>query len=180
MIQIFRLDKFKGQAEPCPKRLPIWMIIIAWAGGTIATASLALIGEWQDMMMILGSFGASCLLIFAYPRSPFAQPRSVIGGHCIATLTGLVFMSLFGVHWWSLATAVGTAIALMLLFRMPHPPAGSNQLIVMIGGASWQFLITPTLIGSVTLVLVALIYNNLTSDLKGNESKSRQYPTYWW
>lgn len=97
--------------------------------------------------MILGLFGASCLLMFAYPASPFAQPRNVIGGHVIATFTGLAFMALFGIHWWSLATAVGTAIALMLLFRMPHPPACSNPLIVMLGAVKWRFLITPTLLG---------------------------------
>lgn len=71
-----------------------------------------------------------------------------------------------------MATAVGTAIALMLIFRMPHPPAGSNPLIVMLGAVNWSFLITPTLIGSIVLVMVALIYNNL--------GKGKQYPTYWW
>ena len=86
-------------------------------------------------------------------------------------------MSLFGVHWWSMATAVGTAIALMLLLRVPHPPAGSNPVIVMLGGVSWQFLWTPTLLGSIVLVIVALIYNNSTS---GNDSGARRYPTYWW
>lgn len=70
---------------------------------------------------------------------PFAQPRNVIGGHVIATFTGLVFMTLFGIHWWSMAMAVGTAIALMLIFRMPHPPAGSNPLIVMLGAVNWSF-----------------------------------------
>lgn len=172
MSQFFMWNKLKGQAEICPKRLPIWMIAIAWLGGTIATATLALIGDWTKAIMILGSFGASCLLIFAYPNSPFAQPRNVIGGHLIATFTGLLFMALFGIHWWSMAAAVGTAIALMLLLRVPHPPAGSNPLIVMLGMVQWSFLITPTLIGSIILVLVALVYNNL--------GEGRQYPTYWW
>lgn len=168
-----------GQQDQCPQRLPLWSIAAAWLGASLATASLALLGSWQHVVMILGSFGASCLLMFAYPASPFAQPRNVVGGHVIATLTGLVFLNLFGVHWWSLATAVGTAIALMLLCRMPHPPAGSNPLIVMIGGVGWQFLLTPTLLGSVVLVLVALIYNNLANNLKGEQS-SKGYPTYWW
>jgi len=172
MNQFFNLDKLSGQIEHCPKRVPLWMVLIAWLGGTIATATLALIGGWTEAAMILGSFGASCLLIFAYPASPFAQPRNVIGGHVIATFTGLAFMTIFGIHWWSMATSVGTAIALMLLFRMPHPPAGSNPLIVMLGAVNWNFLITPTLIGSIVLVIVALIYNNL--------GVNKQYPTYWW
>ena len=109
--------------------------------------------------------------MFAYPQSPFAQPRNVIGGHFIATLTGLVFLAIFGVSWWAMALAVGTAIALMLLARMPHPPAGSNPLIVMLAGAGWDFLLMPTLAGSLILVAVALVYNNLGG---------RRYPTYWW
>lgn len=179
MRNLFALTKRKGHSVKCPARLPLWKIGIAWLGATLAIAVLSLVGDWQDAVMILGSFGASCLLIFAYPASPFAQPRNVIGGHFIASLTGLIFMSLFGVHWWSMATAVGTAIALMLLLRVPHPPAGSNPVIVMLGGVSWQFLWTPTLIGSIVLVLVALAYNNLLS-AKSDGSEKLQYPTYWW
>ena len=172
MHSFFNWHKLKNQTSQCPKRLPLSMIVIAWLGGTLATATLAMVGNEIALMMILGSFGASCLLIFAYPASPFAQPRNVIGGHFIATLTGLAFMTWFGIHWWSMAMAVGTAIALMLLCRMPHPPAGSNPLIVMLGAAKWNFLITPTLLGAIVLVMVALVYNNL--------GKDRQYPTYWW
>ncbi len=172
MHPFFNLYKLKGQTSQCPKRLPLSTIVIAWLGGTLATATLAILGNGVELIMILGSFGASCLLIFAYPVSPFAQPRNVIGGHFIATFTGLAFMTLFGIHWWSMAMAVGTAIALMLICRMPHPPAGSNPLIVMLGAVKWGFLITPTLLGAIVLVMIALVYNNL--------GKDRQYPTYWW
>ena len=172
MHSFFNWHKLNGQISPCPTRLSLSMIAMAGLGGAIATATLVILGSSIETVMILGSFGASCLLIFAYPASPFAQPRNVIGGHFIATLTGLVFMTLFGIHWWSMASAVGAAIALMLLLRMPHPPAGSNPLIVMLGAANWSFLITPTLLGSIILVIVALIYNNL--------GVNKQYPTYWW
>ena len=66
------LTKIKGQQIPSPKRLPLWQILLAWVGGTLAIAILALLGDWQNAAMILGSFGASCLLLFAYPMSPFA------------------------------------------------------------------------------------------------------------
>lgn len=157
--------------DTCPRRLPLKSILLAWMGGVLATSAFAGLGDVTQTPLILGSFGASCLLMFAYPSSPFAQPRNVIGGHCIATLTGLVFMTMFDVHWWSMALSVGTAIALMLLLRVPHPPAGSNPIIVMVGSAGWSFLLTPTLIGSIILVLVALIYNNI--------ARKTQYPTYW-
>ncbi|MFB2538761.1 MULTISPECIES: HPP family protein [unclassified Acinetobacter] len=145
--------------------------MIAWLGAFIAIASLATVQYWTKFPMILGSFGASCLLIFAYPFSPFAQPRNVIGGHMIASFVGLAIMALFGVTWWSMALAVSTAIAMMLIFRVPHPPAGSNPLIIMLGGAKWSFLINPTFVGAVIVVLIALIYNNV--------GKDKQYPVYW-
>ena len=171
MDKIFSLNKMQGKIDDCPQRLPLLIIALAWVGGTFATAILALLGNWQNVAMILGSFGASCLLIFAYPESPFAQPRNIVGGHFITTFTGLSFLTLFGIEWWSLALAVGTAIALMLLLRVPHPPAGSNPLIVMLGGVKWHFLVTPTLIGTLALVVVALIYNNI--------GRGRHYPRYW-
>lgn len=158
-------------ATPCPARLPWKSIGLAWLGSCAATAAFAFAQEWQNIPFILGSFGASCLLVFAYPTSPFAQPRNVVGGHFIATLTGLVFLSAFGTHWWSMALAVATAVALMLILRIPHPPAGSNPLIVMLAGADWLFLLTPTLAGSLILVTVALFYNNW--------GKNRRYPIYW-
>ncbi|OSI07189.1 HPP family [Neisseria animaloris] len=166
------VDKPRFQAtENCPPRLPWKTIGFAWLGAVLATAAFAGLGNTLVLPLVLGSFGASCLLVFAYPQSPFAQPRNVIGGHFVATLTGLILMGIFGSGWWSMALAVGTAIALMLILRVPHPPAGSNPLIVMLGGVGWDFLLTPTLLGSLILVAVALFYNNW--------GEGRRYPTYW-
>ena len=91
--------------------------------------------------------------------------------HFITSLVGLVFLTVLGPHWWSLALSVGTAIALMMLTRTVHPPAGSNPVIVFLSQPTWSFLLFPTLLGAVVLVAVALIYNNATRDAK--------YPKYW-
>ena len=66
--------------------------------------------------------------------------------------------------------AAGTAIAVMLLTRTVHPPAGSNPVIVMLSRPEWMFLLTPTLIGAAVILVIALVINN------GN---SRRYPEYW-
>lgn len=157
--------------ERNPPRLSLTTIAVAWVGSVLAVTACVLSGLSQQIPLILASFGASCLLVFAYPRSPFAQPRNIIGGHFISSLTGLVFFHLFGDVWWSLAVGEATAIALMLLLRVPHPPAASNPLIAMLGAQNWTFLWFPTFFGSLVLVAVALFYNNLGS---------RRYPTYWW
>lgn len=170
------LSNWQNATIPVPARLPPKAILLAWLGAFLAIVSVASLQAVTQAPLILGSFGASCLLIYAYPTSPFAQPRNVIGGHFIATLTGLVVMALFGVTAISMAIGVATAIGLMLIFRVPHPPAGSNPLIVMLALAKWNFLVTPTLLGSLIVVGVALVFNNLATD---NDGKGRQYPLYW-
>ena len=131
----------------------------------------ALIGQSLGLMLILGSFGASCMLLFGFPDVPFSQPRNVIGGHFLSTLTGLSALTLFGQTWWGLGLAVGLAIALMMLTKTVHPPAGSNPVIVFTTAPSWSFLWFPTLAGALLLVLVALFYLNAT--------RSQRYPKYW-
>ena len=98
MNKVFSLSKMQSKHDDCPQRLPLFIIVLAWLGGTLATAALALIGNWQNVAMILGSFGASCLLIFCSPKSPLAQPKNIVGGHVTITFTGLAFMSLFGIE----------------------------------------------------------------------------------
>jgi len=169
-MKLFKNWQTTGQI--IPNRLPYKQIVLAWLGAFLATLAFSGMTEVIKTPLILGSFGASCLLVFAYPTSPFAQPRNVIGGHFVASLTGLVVMNLMDISPLSMAVAVATAIVLMLLLKVPHPPAGSNPLIVMLSMAHWDFLLTPTLFGSLVLVAVALIYNNYG----GTE---RNYPTYW-
>lgn len=170
------LTKIKDDRAALPAAFSSKAILLAWVGAFIAIASIALLSSQLSYLLILGSFGASCVVLFAYPDAPFSQPRNVILGHFLSSLTGLIFISFFGVAWWVLAAAVASAIAVMMLTRTVHPPAGSNPVIIWIMVAShvdlsWQFLLFPTLSGAIVITLVSLIYNNLTRE--GN------YPKYW-
>ena len=165
------IEKFKGDGIALPARASNKAIALAWLGGVLAIAVVAALSDWLSLVLVLGSFGASCVLIFGYPDVPFSQPRNVILGHFISSLLGLIFLAAFGVHWWSLALAVGTAIAAMMFTRTVHPPAGSNPVIVFLTQPSWSFLWYPTLAGALLLVAVALIYNNAIRDTR--------YPKYW-
>lgn len=165
------LSKFTGQTKPLPARAPLKQVAIAWLGGLVATGLIGSLAIYTNQPLVMGSFGASCVLIFAYPDSPFSQPRNVIFGHFLSTLIGLVFLHLVGPQWWSMALALATAIAVMQLTRTVHPPAGSNPLIVFLAAANWSFLITPSTAGSIILVAWALLYNNIHKD--------RHYPSYW-
>jgi CBS-domain-containing membrane protein len=163
-------SKMRG-GTAVPPRAALSHIALSWLGGFLAISAVGLATDASHLPLVLGSFGASCVLIFGFPESPFSQPRNVIAGHFLSSLSGLLFLTLFGPHWWSMALAVGTAIAVMQLTRTVHPPAGSNPVIVMLAAPAWSFLLTPTLIGSVILVIVAIVFNNLPKD--------RSYPKYW-
>ncbi len=165
-------SKFTGQHNSLPPRPALKNIAFVWGGAFLAASVIGFLAWFSHQPLIMGSFGASCFVLFILPQSPFAQPRNVIGGHFTSTLVGLIFFHLVSPDWWSMALALATAIALMQLLNVPHPPAGSNPFIVFLASAEWDFLLMPSLMGAILLVAVALFYNNLAKD--------RHYPTYWW
>lgn len=76
------------------------------------------------------------------------------------------------------ALAVSLAIALMYLTRTLHPPGGATALIAVIGGEhvhqlGFLYALMPVFLGSLLLLIVALVVNNLSTDPK------RHYPVYW-
>lgn len=163
--------KFLGQGATIPARPDIKQISFIWFGALLAATVVGFLAYYTKQPLVLGSFGASIFVLFILPDTPFAQPRNVIGGHFISTLTGLFFYHFLSPEWWSMALSLATALSLMQLLKVPHPPAGSNPFIVFLVSANWSFLVAPTLVGSILLVVVALFYNNL--------SKERSYPKYW-
>ena len=163
--------KLKGQGMPIPASPSIGQVGFVWLGAFLAAAVVGFLAHQTNNPLILGSFGASIFVLFILPDTPFAQPRNVIGGHFVSTLTGLVFFHFLGPEWWSMALSLAVSLSLMQLLRVPHPPAGSNPFIVFLSAPAWDFLWMPTLVGSVLLVVVALFYNNIGSD--------RKYPNYW-
>jgi len=164
-------SKLKGEGSLVPAMAPFNSVALAWVGGCLAIAGVAGLADLTDFPLILGSFGATCVLVFGYPELPFSQPRNVIVGHLISSLIGLVVLQVCGPHWWAVGLATGTAIAAMMLTRTVHPPAGSNPVIVFLAHPSWGFLLMPTLAGAILVTLFAIIYNNMARSIK--------YPKYW-
>jgi CBS-domain-containing membrane protein len=144
--------------------------LLACAGVFSVIAVLSLASFNWGALLLLGSFGSTAVMMFTFPELHFSQPRSVIGGHVICTAVGLAALAVFGATWWSLASAAAACVALMMLTRTLHPPAGSNPIIVFLTAPKWSFLLFPTLLGAVTMVLVALAYHRATR---------RPYPLYW-
>ena len=122
----------------------------------------------------MAPFGATCVLLFAVPTSPLAQPRNIIAGHFISAAVGLATLYSFGDSYLVMSLAVGSAIFLMQYFRAVHPPAGANPIVIALAGTSlvdWTFLFTPVLVGSVALVFVGAMLNNTFSQ--------QRWPLYW-
>ncbi|MFP8967959.1 HPP family protein [Pokkaliibacter sp. CJK22405] len=168
-----RLEKLKGGGA-LPPRANRVQVLRGFVGGTAGIVLLAYLGQWSGLPWLMAPFGATCVLLFAVPGSPLAQPRNVIGGHLLTCVVGLVLLYSFGQAPWVLAVGVGAGIALMQLLHVVHPPAGANPLVVILLGTAHidaSFLLTPVLTGSVGLILIAAIVNNI-----GQQSR---WPMYW-
>ena len=111
-------------------------------------------------LFLVGSFGSSMVLLFGFPESPFAQPKNVFFGHLVTALVGVIFVNYIPLPIYiSIAIAVGAGVFLMILFNIVHPPAGGNPIIVIIGSASYDYLINPIIFGCIIILLLAIIIN---------------------
>lgn len=146
-------------------------IFLASLGAVLAVSGLAYVATTLQGMLLLGSFGASALLLFVLPETPLAQPRSVIGGHLSASLIAGVCLLLCGPQWWAVGLATGLAVGFMMLTRTVHPPAGSNAIIVFLAKPSLGVLVFSTLAGAVLLIASAVLYHRAT--------RRHKYPLYW-
>lgn len=164
------LSKMKGKGKS-PLKVDIKDSITGLIGGFLTISVLALLTSMSSAEWLMAPFGASCVLAFGVWNAPLSQPRNIIGGHLVSTFVGLAIFSVFGNGPWAIGLAVGLAIAVMMLSKTTHPPAGADPIIVMLGGFGWDYLLTPVLTGSVVIVLFALLINNLRSN--------REYPTFW-
>jgi CBS-domain-containing membrane protein len=133
--------------------------------------------EPRDLSLLIGSFGASAVLVYGAIKSPLAQPRNLIGGHVISALVGVACWQVFGATLWiAAALAVSLAIVAMLATKTLHPPGGATALIAVIGGdkvhaLGFLYAIIPAGAGALVLLIVALLVNNL--------NRNRKYPEYW-
>jgi len=122
----------------------------------------------SDNLFLIGSFGATSVLVYGAINSPLAQPRNLIGGHLISAIVGVTIHKIIPNELWlSSALSVSLSIVLMQISKTLHPPGGATALIANIGSEKiramgYWYVISPVLIGVVILFLVALIFNNIT------------------
>ena len=111
-------------------------------------------------IFLLASFGSSMVLLYGYPESPFAKPKNVFFGHLITALVGLFFLNFVPLPIYiTIPLAVGFGVSLMIFFKVTHPPAGGNPIIVIIGSVSLDYLLSPVITGSIIIIIFAIIIN---------------------
>lgn len=173
-------NKMKGNTKS-PPMVPLSEIVWSWIGGFLGIGAVAgihynLLDEAARVMLI-GSFGASAVLIYGSLKSPFAQPRNLVGGHLISAIIGVACYQFFAPNMWLAASlAVATAIAAMHATKTLHPPGGATALIAVIGGEQinglgYFYVLVPVGSGALIMLLVALLVNNIP--------RSRFYPKFW-
>lgn len=159
-----------------------WSFVGAFVGiGLIAFFQSHMLTKYENVFLI-GSFGASSVLIYGVIQSPLAQPRNLIGGHMVSAIVGVtVYKILPDVIWLSASLAVAFSIVLMQITKTLHPPGGATALIAVIGSGKikslgYSYVFSPVLTGCLILFIVALIFNNITSHRSyPNNSRSTKF-----
>ncbi|MEJ2212546.1 MAG: HPP family protein [Gammaproteobacteria bacterium] len=174
--------KMRGTSRGSPPRVSNSEIIWSWIGAFLGISAVAWFNNYwfggNDFTLLIGSFGASAVLVYGAVRSPLGQPRNLVGGHVLSAIIGVLSWKLFYADpWLASALAVATAIAVMHLTRTLHPPGGATALIAVIGSdqiheIGFMYVLIPATFGPLILLVIALLVNNLSS--------TRRYPEIWW
>ena len=140
------------------KKIICWPPLLGGIGAGVTISILAYITYQSTLagsnygLWLAASFGSSVVVVFGYPNNEFAQPKNVILGHLLCTLVGIIFVTMFkitqdrSVFFLALGLAIGISVMLMMAFKITHPPAGGNTIVVMITQDSFQFLIFPIMV----------------------------------
>ena len=111
-------------------------------------------------LFLIASFGSTMVLLYGFPESPFAQPKNVILGHFLTSLIGIIFLNFVPLPIFiNIPIAVGFGVMFMILLKVTHPPAGGNPIIVIIGSVSYDYLLSPVILGSIIVVMFGVIIN---------------------
>jgi len=165
------LCKMKGGKCTTASGVSTHGLLITSLGSFIGIGLVALLSSYYQLPLLLPSFGATAVLLYAACHVPMAQPRNVVGGHIISALAGVTVYQLFGGLWWTLALGVTLAIISMAVTNTLHPPGGATAFVAVYTGQDFGFVLSPVGLGAVCLILVALLVNNL--------SHRCRYPQYW-
>lgn len=129
--------------------------LIAGIGAFVGLSFIGMIAQSVHQMLIIAPFGATAVLLFSAPESPFSKPWNVLVSYLISTVIGFLILHFSSGDWLSIGFGFGIVIMLMHTFKAIHPPAGANFLIVTQGHLTF-FLLWPLLAGLLTLIIIGI------------------------
>ena len=143
-------------------KLELKKAIFAGIFSVITIGSLTLLTYKTELgLFLVASFGSTMVLLFGYPESPFAQPKNIFFGHILTSVVGVIFVNLIPLPIFiMIPLAVGFGVFFMILAGVTHPPAGGNPIIVIIGSASFSYIISPIIIGSAIVLVFGVVLNS--------------------
>ena len=175
MKRFFKQFK-KINSENLDKSNMLW----SWIGSVLGIFAISYFHknflDDTDLTLVLGSFGASAVLIYGAVNSPLAQPKNLIGGHIISAIIGVISFKLFSQNmFFATAFAVSTSILVMQLTLTLHPPGGATALIAVIGSEQihelgFFYVLIPVTSGAFILLIIAMIVNNIPNNRAYPES----------
>ena len=154
--------KISKNLEPIVSGISAALVISVLAFLSLETSA----GIW-----LMFSFGATVFIIFVLHDLETAQPKNIFFGHLISILVGIIFNETIGVSFYTLGISVGVAVALMVYFKVMHPPAASNPLVALTMDLSFDFVLFPVITGTIVIILMSVLINRFI--LK------RNYPKKW-
>ncbi len=110
------------------------------------------------------SMGASAVIVFITPHSPFATPWSLLGGHFFSALVGISCAISLHDPALSAAAAVGGAMLSMQVFRCMNPPGAATALAPVIAlpypdSFSYYLMLPPIMMNVAVLILISGLAN---------------------
>ena len=118
--QLFHKMRGEGKSPP---RVSLKEVLVSWVGAFLGIFAVEYLGhlvqlEQQDILFLIGSFGASAVLLSGTSAVPLPQPRNLMGGNILSALTGVQMKGwIADPLYLSGALYVATAIAVMHLTK---------------------------------------------------------------
>ena len=137
--------------------------LLAGLFSVITIGALTLLTYKTELgVFLIASFGSSMVLLYGYPENPFAQPKNIFFGHLLTSVVGIIFLFFTALPTFIIIPlAVGLGVSLMVLFKVSHPPAGGNPIIIIIGSVSIDYLISHIITGSIIIIVFGIVLNRL-------------------
>lgn len=144
-----------------------------FVGGLLTIPVNGLAAYVTGQPLLFPSLSPTVFTIFRQPLTRVASPRNTIVGHILAAAVGFVFLWVFGLYGepsvlqegvtvpriFAAALSVAGTEALLVIARVPHPPAGTTTLLVALGLFTTPHQLLSLAAGIVLVTVACWIFN---------------------